>query len=141
MRLRWPRLGLRREILILLPVTVFLLVLVSGFTLFAYRSAIDLLTEDRQREVTLITRQVAQDLSSGPWPTLAELRRQAPTARRFAISTPSGQPVRTFGQPSTGDLLAPLLGRVPPQVVALAVAIVGFITAAPVGGATLRART
>ena len=41
-RRRWPRLGLRREIQILLPVTVFLLVLISGFTLFAYRSAIDL---------------------------------------------------------------------------------------------------
>ena len=63
--LRWPRLGLRREILILLPVTVFLLVIVSGFALFAYRSAIELLTEDRQREVAALTRKMAQDLAGG----------------------------------------------------------------------------
>jgi hypothetical protein len=92
-RLRWPRIGLRREILILLPVTVFLLVLMAGFTLFAYRSAIDLLVEDRQREVVFLTRQIASELSAGPWPTAAELRRRAPAATRIAVTDRTGRAV------------------------------------------------
>ena len=104
-RLRWPRLGLRREILILLPVTLFLLVLVTGFTLFAYRSAIDLLTDDRQREVATLARQIAADLSSGPQPTPAELRNQVPTAQHIAILDSAGRTVRAFGDQRTGNPL------------------------------------
>jgi len=106
--LRWPRLGLRREIQILLPVTVFLLVLVAGFTLFTYRSAVDLLTDDRQREVTTISRQIARDLASGPWPTPTELRRQAPTANRIVIADGDGRPRRSFGEQGSGNILDPL---------------------------------
>ena len=96
-RLPWPRLGLRREILILLPVTLFLLVLVTGFTLFAYRSAIDLLTEDRQREVAAQARKLATGLAAGPWPTPAELRQMVPNARRIIVLDSEGRPVRSFG--------------------------------------------
>jgi len=107
-RTRWPRLGLRREILILLPVTVFLLVLISGFTLFAYRSGVDLLVEERQREVLAVTQQIAADLASGPWPAPTELRRKAPAASRIAIADTTGRPVRSFGAQGTGNLLTPL---------------------------------
>lgn len=110
-RLRWPRLGLRREILILLPVTVFLLVLMAGFTLFAYRSAIDLLVEERQREVISMTRRIADELSSGPWPTAAELRQRAPAATGIAVADSSGRSVRSFGSQGAGDLLGPVQGR------------------------------
>lgn len=111
-RLRWPRLGLRREILILLPVTLFLLVLVTGFTLFAYRSAIDLLTEDRQREVATLTRQIAAELASGSWPAPTELHRQVPNAQRIAILDSDGRPVRSFGNQGDGNQLG-LLEQVP----------------------------
>lgn len=110
-RRRWPRLGLRREIQILLPVTVFLLVLISGFTLFAYRSAIDLLIEERQRQILAITQKIAIDLAAGPWPTPTELRRQAPAASRIAIADTTGRPLRSFGTQGTGNLLTPLQGQ------------------------------
>lgn len=103
-RLHWPRLGLRREILILLPLTVLLLVLVAGFTLFAYRSSIDLLTENRQQEVAARARQVSIDLSSGSWPTPAELRRAVPAAQSGAILDPDGRVVRSFGDLGTGEI-------------------------------------
>ena len=101
-RWRWPRLGLRREILILLPVTVFLLVLLAGFTLFAYRSAVDLLIEERQREILTVTQQMAADLATGTWPAATELRRRVPTASRIAISGADGRPLRAFGDGGTG---------------------------------------
>ncbi len=101
-RLPWHRLGLRREILILVPVTLFLLVLVSGFTLFAYRSAVDLLTEDRQREVATVARSLAADLTAGPWPSPAELRQLIPNAHRLTIVDAEGRPVRSFGEQGTG---------------------------------------
>ena len=110
-RMRWPRLGLRREILILLPVTVFLLVLLSGFTLFAYRSAIDLLIEERQKEILTLGQQIALDLSSGPWPTPTGLKRRAPTSSRIAIANTEGRPMRSFGEQGAGNLLTPLQGQ------------------------------
>ena len=116
---RWPRLGLRREMLILLPVTVLLLVLVAGFTLFSYRSSLDLLLEERQREVLTLTQSLAAELNARPLPTAAELRNQVPTATRIAIGDSEGRPVRSFGQAATGTLLAPLEDRAPPRAIAV----------------------
>ncbi len=45
---RRPRLGLRREVLILLPVTLLLLAVLSTATVTAYRSSIARLVEERQ---------------------------------------------------------------------------------------------
>ncbi len=118
-RLRWPRLGLRREIQILLPVTVLLLVIVSSFTLFAYRSAVELLTEERQREAAIVTRRVARELESGPWPAAGELNQQMPTASRIVIANAAGEPLRSFGPRGTGNVLGPLGGATVEQVSAL----------------------
>ena len=107
-RLRWPRLGLRREVLILLPVTLVLLVLVSTFTLFAYRSAIGLLIEARQRDAARLAQGLASTLESGSLPAVAELRRQAPTATRIAITEADGSPVRVSGAHDAIHLLTPL---------------------------------
>ncbi len=107
-RFHWPRLGLRREILILVPVTVFLLLLVTGFTLFAYRSAVQLLVEERRREVLGVGQQIAIDLSTAGLPTPTELRRQVPAASRIAIADEDGRIVRSFGEQGMGSPLAPL---------------------------------
>lgn len=101
-RRRWPRLGLRREVLILLPVTLLLLVLVSTFTLFAYRSAIQLLLEDRQREALALARGLIAELRTDPWPTLGELRRLAPTADSLVVIDPGGRTVLGIGEPPVG---------------------------------------
>lgn len=104
-RLRWPRLGLRREVLILLPVTLVLLVLVSTFTLFAYRSAIGLLLEARQRDAVVLAQRLAGSLNSGSLPAVAELRRRVPAATCIAIMDADGAPVRVFGGHDAGHLL------------------------------------
>lgn len=77
------RIGLRHEVLILVPVALFLLVLLSIFTLFTYRDGIALLQEERRGEALLLAHRVAglasEDLSGD------DLRRLAPTARAVAL--------------------------------------------------------
>ncbi|MGH9361387.1 MAG: hypothetical protein ACRD2T_05675, partial [Thermoanaerobaculia bacterium] len=60
---RLGRLGLRREVLILLPVSLLLLAALSTFTLFAYRSALSLLAEERREEAAALARHVAAALA------------------------------------------------------------------------------
>ena len=48
------RLGLRREVVILLPVALFLLALLSIFTLLLYRNAVADLVAERHREARAI---------------------------------------------------------------------------------------
>ena len=91
--------------------TVLLLVLLAGFTLFSYRSAVDLLIEDRQREVLSTTQRIALDLATGPWPTPNELRRRAPTASRATIVDSRGRAVRSFGEEGVRSLLSPLASQ------------------------------
>ncbi|NJL26424.1 MAG: hypothetical protein HC897_00425 [Thermoanaerobaculia bacterium] len=43
-------LGPRNELVILLPASLLTLVILATFALFAYRSTLDLLIEERQRE-------------------------------------------------------------------------------------------
>ena len=93
----WPRLGYRREVLILLPMTMLLLVLLSTFTLFAYRSAIQLLIEDRQKEAGLLARRLAASLPPARLPDQLELRRMAPFARRIALVDQAGNLFRRCG--------------------------------------------
>lgn len=87
------RLGLRREVLILLPVALLILVVLSTFTLFSYRGSLDLLASDRREEAAHLARAVAGRLSAGgPLPGAAELRQLAPTARVVAIVDAAGVP-------------------------------------------------
>ncbi|MFW6175493.1 MAG: hypothetical protein ACOC7L_01590, partial [Acidobacteriota bacterium] len=60
------RIGLRREVLILVPVALFLLVLLSIFTLFTYRDGIALLLEERRGEALLLAHRVAGQAHEGP---------------------------------------------------------------------------
>jgi signal transduction histidine kinase len=109
---RLPRLGLRREVLILLPIATLLLVVLSTFTLLAYRSAISLLIEDRQRQVARLAQILASDLALGPFPSTRELRQKAPLAERIALVEESGRIVTAFGQPDASQILAPISDRV-----------------------------
>lgn len=82
------RIGLRREVLILVPVALFLLVLLSIFTLFTYREGIALLQEERRGEALLLAHRVAGAATgelSGE-----DLRRLAPTARAVAVVASDG---------------------------------------------------
>jgi PAS domain S-box-containing protein len=57
-----PRLGLWGELLFLLPLALLLLVVVSTFTLFSYRSALLNLRDERQQEAERLARIVADRL-------------------------------------------------------------------------------
>ncbi|HEX7183355.1 MAG TPA: histidine kinase dimerization/phospho-acceptor domain-containing protein, partial [Thermoanaerobaculia bacterium] len=126
------RLGLRREILILLPAALLLLVLLSTFTLLAYRSSLTLLAADRRAEAARLAQTVAGRVAGPPEEVSAgALRQMAPAARASALVGADGTPLVSAGELS--PLAVPVgdepLARGPDE--ALPDAIAGF---APLGG-------
>lgn len=108
----WRRLGLRREVLILLPVALLLLVVLSTFTLFSFRNALELLAEERQREAAQLARTVASRVASGgAFPQSArELQELAPGALGAALADASGAPLLLVGDLPPAALLSPAAG-------------------------------
>jgi len=162
-RRRLPRLGFRDEVLILLPAALVLLVMLSTFTLFAYRSGIARLTEERRDEAVRLARAVAVALApaagapadTSRLPSPAELRSRAPGARCVVVIDAAGHALAAAGrgafEVSAGgeaDPLAPLGRRPPPAPLApqapiavgpdegLPDAVAGFAPTA--GGRTVR---
>ncbi len=107
------RLGLRREVLILLPVALLLLVVLSTFTLFSYRNAIALLAGERQQEAARVARAVVDRLATSPEevPSPLDLRQPAPAARGVALIDARGQAIALLGELPAGGLLDPAGGR------------------------------
>jgi signal transduction histidine kinase len=104
-----PRLGLRREVLILPPVALLLLVVLSTFTVFSYRNALELLAEERQEEAARLARSVAGRLAAAAG--ARDLQDLAPGARGVALIDAEGAPLVTVGDLPPVNLLAPLAGR------------------------------
>ena len=104
------QLGLRREVSVLLPAILFLLVLLSGFAVLSYRSGVQLLIEERQIEASALARQLASTLAMGPLPSEVALHRRAPRARSIAVLDSQGTPLVSSGDFGTGPLLATLAG-------------------------------
>ncbi len=146
---RFPRLGLRDEVLILLPAALVLLVVLSTFTLFSYRSGIARLAEERRDEARRLARSVAVAVAgAAALPSPAELHGWAPGAASATVLDAAGRTLAGFGE-LAGDLdtepgagLAPLGGRMPTSAVAagpdarLPDAVAGFAPLA--GGRTVR---
>jgi signal transduction histidine kinase len=107
------RLGLRREVLILLPVALLLLVVLSTFTLFSYRNAIGLLAAERQQEAARLARGVADRLAAAPaaMPGPFALREAAPGARGVALLDARGGVIAETGELPAGGLLDPAAGQ------------------------------
>ncbi len=106
----WRRLGLRREIIILLPVALLLLVVLSTFTLFSYRNALSLLSAERQEEAARLARNVAGEIAAG---SPDDLRRLAPAALGVSLLDSEGRLLASTGDVPESDLLAgyaPLAG-------------------------------
>jgi signal transduction histidine kinase len=118
---RRPRSSLRREVLILLPAAVLLLVVLSTFTLSTYRGAIGLLTEERRTEATRLARFAAARIALLPGDaavTPERLRELVPQASAVALIGPTGAPLAVAGDlPAASAPLAPLGGTPPPQPV------------------------
>jgi signal transduction histidine kinase len=103
-------LGLRREVLILLPVALLLLVVLSTFTLLSYRNAMSLLAGERQEEAAKLARAVAERLAARPVPSGAELGLLAPNARGVALLDATGRPLAANGELPLSGLLSPVAG-------------------------------
>jgi signal transduction histidine kinase len=105
---RRPRLGLRREILILLPMALLLLAVLSAATLAAYWSSIGRLIEERQAEAARLAGEAADRLAGagGALP----LRGLVSGARAVAVVDARGALLGSAGEPAA-DPLAPLAGR------------------------------
>lgn len=104
------RLGLRREILILLPVALLLLVILSTFTLFSYRNAVERLVEERREEAARLAQQVAERLAGQASPSPADLRAFAPLAIGAAVADETGTAVAMAGEMPSDGLLSPAAG-------------------------------
>ncbi|HEV2852552.1 MAG TPA: ATP-binding protein [Thermoanaerobaculia bacterium] len=107
------RLGLRREILILLPVALLLLAVLSSFTLFSYRDALSLLQAERQQEAARLARGVAEGIAAAGGqgvPAPEDLRRLAPLARGIALLDAQGRPLAATGDFPPAGLPASLAG-------------------------------
>lgn len=106
---RERRLGLRREVLILLPTAVLLLVAVAGFTLLSFRAAVAGLAEERRIEAERQARRVAVLLERA-WPLgEADLAPYGAGLAGLAVAGEAGRPLLAWGAP-----VPPLEGPFPP---------------------------
>ena len=104
------RLGLRREALVVVPVTLFVASAVSLFVLGLYRHAVLELVAERQEEARVAAERLASSLARGGLPSSSEFEALAPQARRLALINRKGQTVLARGSVPEGDPLAPFRG-------------------------------
>ncbi|HEX6865578.1 MAG TPA: histidine kinase dimerization/phospho-acceptor domain-containing protein, partial [Thermoanaerobaculia bacterium] len=108
---RRPALGLRREVLILLPVALLLLAVLSTFTLFSFRNALELLAEERRAEAARLAEGIAGRLAGEDLPSQRELRALAPQASGVAVADREGEALVSAGEIPSSALLAPFAGE------------------------------
>ncbi len=108
------RLGLRREGLILLPVSMLALIAVSFFTLVSYRSAISRLIDEAHEQTLRRAQRLASTIGQPGNLAFdaAQLRSHAPDAQGIALLDDSGLPLVEAGSFPEGNLLRSL--REPP---------------------------
>jgi len=121
---RRTRLGLRDELLVLVPVALLLLVVLSTFTLFSYRGALLRLRDERQLEAERLARAVAERLleageagtAAAAPPAADRLRRLAPGARGVGLLDARGAPLAAAGELPPLPIVpaAPAAGSPPP---------------------------
>ena len=85
--------GPRSEVSILLPAAMVLLVVLSSFALFSYRSTLALLVEERKVEAETIARRLAVMFAQAGWTSAENLKQQVPGIRRVVVLDGSGWPV------------------------------------------------
>ena len=96
--------GLRREVLILLPMAILLLALLSTFTLVSYRNALLGAVEERRIEAGRLVQRLAQEAGSA---SSLELLARAPGALGVAFLDADGWPNEASGDLPVTNLLPP----------------------------------
>ncbi|MDY7093335.1 MAG: ATP-binding protein [Acidobacteriota bacterium] len=102
---RGVRLGLRREVLILLPAALMLLILLSTFSLLFFRNGLSLEAEQRRRQVARQAQVLADQVLDRPSITTPELLSVAEPAVGLALLDGEGWPVMSSGELPAGNLL------------------------------------
>ncbi len=112
------RIPLRREVLILVPISLALLLALDGFTLLSYRSGVEQLIEERRLEAGRLARQAAAQAAHAASVNETELalRRLGPGMLGAALLQASGEPRLLVGDLPAGPLLAPLAATLPGAV-------------------------
>ncbi len=113
------RIGFRREVAIVLPLTILVLVVLSVFNAFAHRQGVERLAEARRAEARRSARVAAEALARGPQPTSAGLARLLSGAVSGSLISPEGRTLLSAGRPIEGRPLAPLGGVMPTEALAL----------------------
>jgi len=110
-----PKIGFRREVLILVPASLLVLLILAIFTLLSYRGAVDDFIEAARAEARGAARTAAQRLAreraSAPWPPTGErLEALVPEALAVALFDARGAPLAESGDPGTRTSLGMLGG-------------------------------
>lgn len=106
--------GPRSEVSILLPGSMMLLVVLSSFALFSYRTTLALLTDERQAEAETLARRLAVMVAQEGWTTTDILRQRVPNVQQVAILDGSGWPI--LGEPDLGPDSGMIAGEAPFQI-------------------------
>ncbi len=115
-----PKLGVRREALILLPVASLVLIGLSAFTLFSYRAAIDRFTDVARSDALASAQALALELSvaTRPREVLQRAKVRVPRAQYAAILDAQGLVEFEAGDSGLGNPFG-LLGGPPGRAVTL----------------------
>ncbi|MFQ5526042.1 MAG: PAS domain-containing sensor histidine kinase [Thermoanaerobaculia bacterium] len=103
---RRPGIGFRREVAVVLPIVLLLLVVLSAYTLLSYRAGIASLVDARRAEAARLVGRIAESIASGRVQDVMALRERAPTADYFALISDSGHAVFEGGAIPTGSPLS-----------------------------------
>ncbi len=103
---RRRRIGLRREISILVPFSLLLVVVLSTFTLFAHRNALRLLAEERRGVAQRASRTATAELTIISSPSEDDLRRVTRGAIAATVVAEDGTPELSVGEPLNEEPLA-----------------------------------
>lgn len=106
--------GPRSEVSILLPGAMMLLVVLSSFALFSYRTTLSLLADERQAEAETLARRLAMTVAQEGWTTTDILRQRVPGVQQVAILDSSGWPV--LGEPELSEESGMIAGEAPFQI-------------------------
>lgn len=118
-----PKIGFRREVLILVPASLLVLLVLALFTLLSYRGAVATFAEEARAEAMVAARaaasRLARERAAATWPPTSErLGALAPGAVSIVLLDARGAALAEAGEPAAGAPLLPLAGGEPAQVVA-----------------------
>lgn len=109
------RIDRRREVSLLVPLALVLLLVLSGYALLSHRTSLGLLIEERRADALRAAVALAVRIQAEPSRTEEELRRASRFALGVAVVEPDGSSRARAGNLESSSLLAPVGGRMPTE--------------------------